>query len=323
MRAPLFWQYRPIKAELLLPFGVLYCLGVMLKQTLQRPMQFSVPIICIGNFTLGGSGKTPTAITVAKLLHDRYPKLAFVSRGYGGKLKKPTRVDSKTHTARDVGDEPLLLARHAPCYVGKSKKETVAYAIQNGATLIILDDGMQNTSVAKDLTVAVVDGGYGLGNRFPFPAGPLREPLARGMKRTDAILFVGPDDWDVKEILADKKPIFDATIEPNVVGLPRKNYLAFAGIARPDKFFQSLISFGVYLRYTIGFADHHHYRPSDIGLLEQRAAEKESDAFITTEKDFVRLPAEFAQKVTVFPITVQPKDTDAFTQFMLKKLGKK
>lgn len=322
MRAPLFWQYRPIKAELLLPFGVLYCLGVMLKQALTRPTRFSVPVVCVGNFTLGGAGKTPTAIAVAKLLHDRYPKLAFVSRGYGGKIKKPTRVDSKTHSARDVGDEPLLLARHAPCYIGNCKKSTVAYAIENGATLIIMDDGLQNTSVTKDLTLAVVDGGYGLGNRFPFPAGPLREPVMFGLKRADALVLVGKDEYDMKEFFADKKPLFEASIEPSGT-VPRKQYLAFAGIARPEKFFQSLVSFGVFLRYTIGFDDHRNYSSNDIALLSRRAAEHEADAFITTEKDFVRLPAEFAQKVTVFPISVQFKDTAAFTQFMLKKLGKK
>jgi tetraacyldisaccharide 4'-kinase len=307
-------------AELLFPLGVFYYLGQLLRAKFTTPESFSVPILCIGNFTAGGTGKTPTAVEIARLLSPHFTSLAFVSRGYGGKEKGPLKVDPARHTARQVGDEPLLLAQHHACYIARRRGKAIRLAIQEGAKLVIMDDGMQNPTIRKNLSLAVVDGGYGFGNSYIIPSGPLREPVAKGLERAAAILFIGQDLMLIKDTLPPDFPLFDGQIEPTVESLPRSNYLAFAGIGRPDKFFQSLVGHGIYLRHTMPFPDHHRYTDSDIRRLKKAAQEFGADTFITTEKDMLRLPAEFAKEVLTFPIAIRFKESATLTEFILTRL---
>ena len=193
MRAPEFWSRRSPLACGLAPLGVAYGLGARLRQGLARPHRVTAPVICIGNLTVGGAGKTPTALAVATMLRGLGHRPHFLTRGYGGRLAGPVRVDPAVHTAADVGDEPLLLAAEAPCWVARDRPAGAEAAVADGADVVVMDDGLQNTRLAKDLCLAVVDAEAGFGNGFVLPAGPLREFVADGLERVQAVVAVGGD----------------------------------------------------------------------------------------------------------------------------------
>ncbi len=293
LRAPDFWYgERPSLAGRLIafaltPLGWLYDLAGRMKQRFARPFDPGIPVICIGNLTAGGTGKTPLAIALASRLAERRPFL--LTRGYGGALKGPVRVDPAVHGASDVGDEALLLARAAPTIVARNRRAGALAAKAAGAGLILMDDGFQNFALAKSLSLVVVDGALGFGNGRVIPAGPLREGAARGLARADAVVVMGEAaPATVAALEALKAPVFHADLAPDASSLPKTPFLAFAGIGRPEKFFATLRALRRDVTETRTFPDHHVYSAPEIADLRARA-ETINARLVTTEKDLARL----------------------------------
>ena len=311
MIAPGFWaRERPgLAARALEPLGALY--GLTTAWRMARPgVRVDAAVVCVGNFVLGGAGKTPTAIAVARILQDAGERVAFLSRGYGGAARaEPTQVDAAIHGAGAVGDEPLLLARVAPCFVGRDRVAAARQAIAQGASALVLDDGLQNPSLAKDFTFAVVDGEARFGNGLCFPAGPLRAPPARQLPFVSAEVVVGGAAAALAALaaLAPEKPIFRARLEADaIVGarLVGRPVFAFAGIARPGKFFATLEALGARVAARRCFADHHAYDAREIEALIAEASARDLTP-VTTEKDHVRLAPAFRRAVLALPVTLR------------------
>jgi len=274
-----------------------------------------VPVVCIGNLTVGGAGKTPLARAIRGKLG---PHAHTLSRGYGGRVAGPLRV-TQDMDAREVGDEPLLHARDGPAWIARDRYAGALAATQAGAQAIVMDDGFQNAALGKDLAILAIDPQFGIGNGQVFPAGPLRERLADGLKRADGVVMLhniwaaglaAGETPAVQEWLADfGKPILHATLQP-LGEAPHGKLVAFAGLARPEKFFDTLEDLGAELTEAVPFADHHVYSEDDLGVLAQMAEERGAQ-LITTEKDAVRLSPEWRGRVAVLPVTARFTDEGA------------
>ena len=275
-------------------------------------MRAPVPVVCVGNIVVGGAGKTPVAMSLARHL----PGTHFLSHGYGGSERGPLRVDLARHDHRQVGDEALLLARVAPTWVARDRVAGARAAAEGGASCVIMDDGYQDPSLAKDVSLLVVDGHVGFGIKRCVPAGPLREPVEAGLSRAQAVVLVGEDKAGVTALLGGK-PILHARLEPEADAgtLAGQRVLAFAGIGRPAKFFQTLQALDVELIDTRAFADHHPYTPAEIDRLAASAAAQEA-RLVTTAKDFVRLPPERRDEVEVLRIAVVWDDEVALARVL-------
>src|SRR5437763_7751853 len=273
MRAPEFWhEPRGLTAGLLAPAGAVWDLVARLRRAVARPYRAPVPVLCVGNLVAGGSGKTPVALSLARLFTDRGIAVHVVSRGYRGKAAGPVQADPARHDADAVGDEALLLAAVAPCWVAKDRAPGIAAAVKAGAQVILLDDGFQNPSVAKDLSLVVVDAEYGFGNGRVMPAGPLREPVAAGLARADAAVLIGHPPAP-SELGRAYCPVLGAALEPGTGDrFQNARIVAFAGIGRPEKFFATLRRLGAQLTATQSFPDHHPYRTHQIARLLESAA---------------------------------------------------
>ncbi|HZZ62516.1 MAG TPA: tetraacyldisaccharide 4'-kinase [Roseiarcus sp.] len=323
MRAPGFW--RPgdptALARLLQPIGALY--GATTARRMARPgARAAAPVVCVGNFVAGGAGKTPAAIALARMLIDEGKRVAFLSRGYGGaKREEPVRVDPNVDDARTVGDEPLLLGRVAPCWVGADRVRGAAMAIDAGAQVLLLDDGLQNPALAKDLALAVVDGVERFGNGLCIPAGPLRAPVAAQAPHVQGFIVIGGDEAAALAIsaAAPGKPILSASLEPDALAaapLIGREVVAFTGIARPEKFYATLRRVGAQLLATRDFPDHHLFTQREIEALIEEAAQRGA-LLATTEKDRARLTRRQAQAVVTLPVTLR-FDEPAAVREMLK-----
>lgn len=306
IKQPRFWQSHSLLPWLLWPASFFFWLGGRIKRAWQRPQKITAPVICIGNVTVGGAGKTPTAIAVANHFIAKQKKVVFVSRGYGGKLTGPLRVNPEQHTAQDVGDEPLLLAQIAPVWIGVNRYKTALLAHLDGADIIIMDDGFQNNSLYKDMSLLVIDGAYGLGNRLLLPAGPLRETFSSAQKKADAVVIIGESNAPLSSSIT--KPVIQASLTPATNAIPAdKPVIAFAGIGRPEKFFQSLREASFSMLEQIPFPDHHLYTEEDLKQLTSKAKDKHA-ILVTTEKDMVRIPQTFADQIFTFPIEISWQD---------------
>ena len=311
MKAPGFWKARAptALARLLSPAGAVY--GAVTARRMRRAgVRVGAPVVCVGNFVAGGAGKTPTAMALARMLTADGRRVAFLSRGYGGARRaEPALVDPGLHTAESVGDEPLLLARIAPCWVGPDRVRSARAAVEAGADVLLLDDGLQNPTLAKDLAIAVVDGEQGFGNGLCVPAGPLRAPLAAQAALVGALVVVGGAEATRRIVaaVAPGRPTFAATLEPDAVAaaaLIGREVVAFAGIARPEKFYATLRRIGALIVAQRDFPDHHPFRPREIEALVEEAARRGA-ILVTTEKDRVRLGPAYARAVVALPVTLR------------------
>jgi len=326
MRAPAFW-WQPGRGLLLSPLAAIYGTVAWWRMR-SRGRDAGVPVICLGNLTVGGGGKTPAALAVGRLLLAAHTRPFFLSRGYGGRLGGPILVNPSEHGAADVGDEPLLLARLASTIVARDRVVGAEAARARGASVIVMDDGFQNPSLKKDLSIIVVDGRRGIGNRRIVPAGPLRAPLGTQLKRAHALVLVGPPDGAEPVIKASRRrrlALFHARIEPDrstLAALNGRKVLAFAGIADPEKFFATLTASGVVIAERLSFADHHVYSATEARMLMAHA-DDQNLVLITTEKDQARLSrnpklAALAARTLVLPVRLVVEEEEAFRQMVLK-----
>ncbi len=310
MKAPKFWAQGGLLALVLAPLSWIWRFETSRRLRNGRREKLSVPTICIGNLTAGGTGKTPMAIAVMELLQSRGTVGNFISRGYGGSNRTPLQVDPARHKAAQVGDEPLFLAAFAPTWVGRDRAATAKAAIAAGAQALIFDDGFQNASLHYDLSILTIDAESGFGSGRIIPAGPLREPIVQGLQRADLIVSIGDADAQAK-FSANRAEIetLRAALNPLKTGMDWHGLrvLAFAGIGRPAKFFATLKSFGAEIVATREFGDHAPYTPQ---ILKRLAADARAlkAQLVTTEKDAARLPTSFLPKVLTLPVRLVLSD---------------
>ena len=324
MRAPSFWWKPPgFMAKLLSPVSALYEIAVKIR--LKKPGEKAgLPVICIGNPVVGGAGKTPVAIAVAKWLMASGRRPVFLSRGYGGRLTGPLLVDQVRHTSTDCGDEPLLLAQTAPVIVSRDRVRGALMAADFG-DCIVMDDGLQNPSLRKDFTLAVIDGENCFGNGYSLPAGPLRAPLSVQWPLIDAILMIGESRTGLESgAFPPDIPVFSGHITPEATEIARfKGHavLAFAGIGRPSKFFNSLRDCGALIKEQREFADHHPYSREELEQIVTRCRDAHWTP-VTTAKDFVRIQSRFpelADHIAVLNITVSIEHFDRLATLIVQK----
>ena len=331
MRAPAFWSAeRPDwRARALWPLGALYGAATALKMS-GRGARVGVPVICVGNFVAGGAGKTPVALAVARLLREMGETPVFLSRGYGGAAGKgaPVLVDPTRHDAAYVGDEPLLLARVAPTIVSADRLAGAQAARARGASVVVMDDGLQNRALHQDMRLAVVDGASGAGNGYCVPAGPLRAPLAAQMPHVSALVLIGGGEAGERVVArAGGKPLFLARLEPEPEAarlFAGREVVAFAGIGRPEKFFATLEALGANLVARHAFGDHHPFAREEIAGL-QAEAEARGALLATTEKDQARIPLALVnpqmRAPLALPVTLAFDDGDAVTALLRRTLA--
>jgi tetraacyldisaccharide 4'-kinase len=327
MREPSAWWRKPgDAASLLLPLSAVYDM-IAVRRMRRRGERATVPVICVGNPTVGGAGKTPAAIAIARLLQAAGRKPAFLSRGYGGRHRGPISVDPGWD-AQTVGDEPLLLSRVAPTVVARDRKAGADAAIAAGADVIVMDDGFQNPSLVKNFSILVVDGRRGTGNARVIPAGPLRANLPAQLDRAHALLVVGEGSEfaapAVDGAARRQLPVWRARLVPDpksIAALAEQPLIAFAGIGDPDKFFATLDRAGLDVRGRVGFADHHRFTEQDAAELLGRA-DRDGLVPVTTEKDHVRLRGtaslgELARRARTVPVDLVFDQEDAVRECLL------
>lgn len=302
-------------ARLLSPLSALT--GAITARRVSHPgWRAPVPVICCGNVTVGGAGKTTVALDIGQRLAARGLAVHFLLRGYGGSKRGPHRV-AAGDTAAVVGDEALLLADVAPTWIGGDRAASARAAVDTGAQVLVMDDGLQNPSLEKDLSLLVVDGASGFGNGRVLPAGPLREPVAAGAARCQAAVLIGPDATNAASLLS--LPILRARLQPGpeIATWVGRQVLAFAGIARPGKFFTTLSDAGVIVAGTLPFPDHHPFTAADMRHVLAEA--KRLDAMpITTPKDAVRLPAGYRDHIAVVGVSLAWDDPAALEALLAR-----
>jgi len=305
LRAPKFWHKKASSlGKVLSPLGWIYERASLFEQSLQQTHYASKPVICIGNLTLGGSGKTPTTLAFAEILKRLGHTPHILTRGYGGQINNAhNHKVSPSDTFDKVGDEPILMAKEYPVWVGRNRSIASGLAIKDGASILLMDDGLQNRRLHQDLKIVVADGVQGFGNAQVFPSGPLRTSLKKGLDLADAFVLINPKP-DIQELLKDtKKPVLTASFEPTLP-IPPQKIIAFAGIGYPEKFRIFLESQGFEIETFIPFSDHHPYSSSDIQTLRV-LQEKYQLPLVTTEKDIIKIPPNTLSNLYSVPIKLK------------------
>lgn len=325
MRAPEFWSgeaegrdVAPFVQAAMQPLSWIWIAVTAARIASAKPERVDAPVICVGNLTVGGVGKTPIVRALRARLGERGVKTAVLLRGHGGRLSGPVRVDI-SHLAADVGDEALLHANDGLTVIARDRVAGARLAVEAGAELILMDDGFQNPALAKDASLIVVDARVGFGNGRVVPAGPLREPIKAGLARADAIVRVVNAGEEARSIATGGLPVIDATIQPTGAA-PTGPVVAFAGIGRPEKFFATLRASGAEIVDAIPFADHHPYTDDDVAFLTRLAAERGA-RLVTTEKDHVRLPIAAQSGILHLPVSARFADAAALDAILDRVLS--
>ncbi len=321
IKTPQFWQKRNFISRALLPLSLLYLAVSTLINFSRKSQKISKPVICIGNLTVGGSGKTPVALAIGEILHELGVNFAYLSRGYGAKEIKFGFVEKNSTKAREAGDEPLLLAQIAPTFIAKNRLNGAkAIDAMPEFSAVLIDDGMQNNSLQKDILILVIDGKIQFGNRFIFPAGPLRQGIKNGLKKADFVVVVGEIDEKLQKILAQKKVVKAEIIAKNLHEFTERKLIAFCGLAYPEKFFSFLENVKLNVIETKSFPDHHFYDKIELEKLLETAQQKGS-WLITTKKDWVKFAPEFQAKIKFLDIDLEFANKE-FIKSELRKILK-
>jgi len=318
IKTPTFWYPKDGKADwrirALMPLSFFYGLGFWFHQTFSRAEKADIPVLCVGNLVAGGTGKTPCCIALLQYIRDAglAKNPGFMLRGYGGASRGPVLVNPKTHSDWDVGDEALILTQHAPTIVAADRVAGAALAADHDIDFLIMDDGLQNPGIHKDIKIIVVNGEMGFGNGEIMPAGPLREPLARGLKKADAFILIGDDGVGALDQLPKETPLMRGNLIADEAGIDKKQaYFAFAGLGYPEKFFNFLRDrVGLKLVETRSYPDHCPYEISDLQDLLERA-DALGAKLITTQKDYLRLPEGKQDAVQILPISMNIEGVEA------------
>lgn len=316
MRAPDFWHGDTLASRLLLPVSSVYAWVTARRLAEANPYRPAVPVICVGNIVSGGAGKTPVCLSLVDRLRARGRQPHVLTRGYGGTEAGPRAVDPIRHDSARVGDEALLLAGHAPTWVARWRPDGAVAAVAMGCDVLVMDDGFQNTSIAKDLSLVVIDGGYGFGNGRVIPAGPCRETIAAGLARADAVVLIGEDASGALAVLGDV-PVLRARLVPGpeAAQFHGRKVVAFAGIGRPAKFFDTIEACGGDLLGAHSFPDHHPYTRAEIAALAEEA-DSEGALLATTAKDAVRVPSDMKSRLSVLTVTLHWENPEALDQIL-------
>ena len=321
-KAPRFWQKSSILAKALLPVAWLYRFGFAMRFLYTRPYKSRSIIICVGNINIGGVGKTPFVISLAEILIRKGQEIVFLSRGYGGSQKDPREVDPEEGHASLWGDEALLLARYAPCIVSKDKVAGIHYCEKHyPGRYIVMDDGLQNPHIHKNISIIVMDGKQGSGNGYVLPAGPLRETLASAGKRAQGLVVIGKDHHNMRARIS--LPSTLVQIKPHITEKMRNHSLiAFAGIGHPEKFFKTLAKEGCKVIKIYRFPDHYPYQDKHINPLISEA-KKHQALLITTEKDLMRIPHRLRKEILALPISLEKYSNPAFFEQIFASISMK
>jgi tetraacyldisaccharide 4'-kinase len=325
-KAPKFWSKKDSSAaRLLRPLAKVYSFVTSARVNSVSPEDADVPVVCIGNVVLGGAGKTPAVKLACDILRDEAHVPHVLTSGYGGYLKNVVRIDPSRHSYLQVGDEALLSAMVAPTWVGKNRINAARAAILGGADVLVMDDGLQNNSIRKDLNVLAVDSGQGFGNEEVFPAGPLRETVDSGIRKSDIVLMIGDENRNLEErIRLSKKniPICHAKMKvTEKLNIEDGRVIGFCGLGYPEKFRKTLIEEGLDVVDFIAFSDHHPYTITEIQKLI-KASRNSCTKLITTMKDYVKIPDVFKNEVLVVHIELVTSD-DLFSNILRELMQKK
>ena len=313
LKAPKFWYYKrdSFLSNSLYPLSLIFRLGTKIRNLISKERQSKLPVICVGNIVIGGAGKTPVALKIGNMLKKAGYNPHFVSKGYGG-LEKNNTLVKDWHSPVSVGDEPLLLSEIAPTWIGLDRNKSFELAREQGANCIVMDDGFQNPTLQKDFSIIVINSEQGFGNKRVIPSGPLRESINRGLSRTNLVITIGDISKSVKYKIPKHIPIIEANfkIKEDDFMLKGQRVTAFAGIAYPEKFFNSLKLVKANIVDKISYSDHHIYSENDLLNLAE-TANKNKSILVTTKKDMVRIPKAFRSLV---------RTIDGFIQFDDEKL---
>jgi tetraacyldisaccharide 4'-kinase len=322
---PKFWNEKNLLANILIPLSVLYFLIVRTSKLFEKSeTKFKFFSIFVGNVVAGGAGKTPTVCAIAKIIKNKFPdkKLCVISKGYGGGISKPTLINPQTHTAYDAGDEPIIISKYCDVIVANNRFQACKFADENNYEIVIFDDGIHDARIHKDISLMVIDGKYGFGNGLVMPAGPLRDRADIAMKKATHIVLISRDEKNILkklELRKSLKPVFNSHITNITNHDKSRAYLAFAGLARPEKFFQSLqTNLGLNIQDTVEFPDHYYYNNDDLNYIKKRA-DKNNLKILTTEKDFVKLPEAFQKEVGCVKIELE-FDDNSLLECIIKSL---